>query len=169
MSNAFEVYMRHYSLREFSYFSLEAKARRELPPLPSYQQFLAERDDGGYAGVVMDYILIKASGKPGKMVLSVPNEGAITGLADSDVVEISCIIDKNGVTPQHIGEIPPLQLNLMQMLKFYEKYTTQAIAEKNRDKAILALVCHPLVSSFSLAEQLVDQYLAIHKPYVGAW
>lgn len=169
MSKAFEIYMQNYRFREFSYFSLEVKAKRELPTIPSYQQFLAEHDDGGYAGVVMDYILIKASGKPGKMVLSVPNDGAISGLAASDVVEISCIIDHHGVTPQAVGEIPPLQLNLMRMLKFYEKYTVQAIAEKSRDKAIMALVCHPLISSFSLAEQLVDQYLSIHEPYVGVW
>ena len=34
-------------------------------------------DNGGYAGVALQFIKAKATGKPVQMVLSVPNDGAI--------------------------------------------------------------------------------------------
>ena len=169
IDEAFTIYMKHQAKRHYTYMSIEAKMPLGTPHLPSFKEFVAEHDEGGYAGVALNFIRIQSDGKPGNMVLMVPNDGAINGFANDDVVEISCTIDKNGAHPQPIGDLHPLQLNLMRQVKFYERYAVEAILEKNRDKALVALMAHPLVNSYSLAKQLLDNYLEQHKAFVGEW
>jgi 6-phospho-beta-glucosidase len=124
----------------------------------------------GYAGVALEIIEALETGKPAFMGLNVPNQGAITGMADEDVVEVSCKVDRHGVQSMPIGEVPAPQLNLMRSIKFYEKMTTEAIRTHSRKTAIEALMAHPLVVSYPRAHCLVDEYLAeAHHEYVGEW
>ena len=108
-------------------------------------------------------------GRPLYTALNVPNNGSIYGMADDDVVEVSCKVDRDGVHVLPIGKIPEPQLGLMKAVKLYERLTVQAIREKSRKLAVQALMAHPLVLSYSRAKPLVDEYLAAHKEYVGDW
>lgn len=67
------------------------------------------------------------------MVLSVPNNGAIDGLRDDDVVEITCDIRSDGAHPVRIGAIDEFQLQQIKRLKYFERCTIQAILEDDRD------------------------------------
>ena len=88
------------------------------------------------------------------MVLSLPNEGAIDGLEDDDVVEITCDIHSDGAHPIHIGVIDEFQLQQIKRLKYFERCTIQAILHDDRDSAVKGLALHPLVNDFELAETL---------------
>jgi 6-phospho-beta-glucosidase len=101
--------------------------------------------------------------------LNLPNQGAIACMAASDVVEVSCVVDATGVRPLPIGNIPEHQELLMRSVKYYEKLAVDAILERSREKASMALMAHPLIMSHSLATTLVDEYLAAHSQYVGEW
>ena len=57
----------------------------------------------------------------------------------------------------------------MRSVKYYENLAVQSILERSRQKAVMALMVHPLVMSRSRAELLVDTYLSAHRPYVGEW
>ena len=98
--------------------------------------------------------------------LNVPNRGAIQGMLDDDVVELSCRVDGRGVHPLPVGEVPAPQLGLMQAVKLYERLTLQAIREHSRQLAVQALMAHPLIVSYSRARSLVDATLTAHAPYV---
>ena len=65
--------------------------------------------------------------------------------------------------------MPPLQAELVQNVKLYERLTVQAIAQRSRATAVAALMAHPLVLSYSRARPLVDEYLAAHRAWVGDW
>jgi len=123
----------------------------------------------GYAGVALSLIEAMEKNTPLYTALNVPNQGAISGMADDDVVEVSCRVDGDGAYPLPIGEIPEPQLRLMQTVKLYERLTTQAIREHSRELAVQALMVHPLVLSYSRAKPLVDEYLVAHHEYVGEW
>jgi len=86
-----------------------------------------------------------------------------------DVVEVSCVVDRDGVRPLPIGAIPEAQELLMRQVKLYERLTVEAIAKRSRGTAVAALMAHPLVLSYSRAKPLVDEYLDAHGPYVGEW
>lgn len=123
----------------------------------------------GYAGVALSVVQAMQKGGPLFTALNVSNEGAIDGMADDDVVEVSCRVDAEGVHPLPMGEVPTMQLHLMKTIKLYERLTVQAIRERSRKLAVEALMVHPLVLSYSRAKALVDDYLVAHAPYVGKW
>ena len=126
-------------------------------------------DGEGYAGVALGIIEALETGEPLYTALNVPNAGAIDGMRADDVVEVSCVIDRDGVRPLPIGAIPEPQEQLMRQVKLYERLTVEAIAKRSRATAVAALMAHPLVLSYSRAKPLVDEYLAAHAAYVGEW
>jgi 6-phospho-beta-glucosidase len=78
-------------------------------------------------------------------------------------------VDRDGVHPLKIGAIPEPQELLMRSVKQYERLTVEAALTRSRRTAMLALMAHPLVLSYSLAETLVDEYLDAHRAHVGTW
>jgi len=126
-------------------------------------------DGEGYAGVALGIIEALETGEPLYTALNVPNEGAIDGMRPGDVVEVSCVVDRDGVRPLPIGAIPEAQELLMRAVKRYERLTVEAIAKRSRTIAVEALMAHPLVLSYSRAKPLVDEYLAAHRDWVGDW
>jgi 6-phospho-beta-glucosidase len=121
----------------------------------------------GYAGVALGIIQALETGEPLYTGLNVPNRGAITGMGDDDVVEVSCRVDQNGIQTLPIGQVPPVQLQLMQTVKLYEQLTVEAVRTRSKQTAIQALMVHPLVLSYSRASALVEEYLQAHATYVG--
>lgn len=47
---------------------------------------------------------------------------------------------------------------LIHTIKHYERLAAEAIVERSREKAVRALMLHPLVNSYSLAEKLLTEY-----------
>ena len=123
----------------------------------------------GYAGVALGIVEAFESGIPVHMAMNIPNQGAIDCMRTSDVVEVSCDVDRNGIHPLPIGQIPEPQELLMRTVKQYERLAVEAILTRSRQKAYLALMSHPLVLSYSLARTLVDEYLHAHAAFVGEW
>lgn len=123
----------------------------------------------GYAGVALGIVEAFESGENVHIAVNVPNQGAIACMRDSDVVEISCDVDQDGIHPVQIGNVPEPQELLMRTVKQYERLASEAILTRSRKKAYLALMSHPLVLSYSLGRTLVDEYLKAHKQYIGTW
>ncbi|MAS33967.1 MAG: 6-phospho-beta-glucosidase [Anaerolineaceae bacterium] len=126
-------------------------------------------DDEGYAAVALGCIEAIATDNPRYTGLNVPNNGSINGMRDDDIIEVACWVKGDGVHPIQVGDIPDHQLQLMQDVKQYERYASQAIRQKSRALAAQALTVHPLVGSYPLAEKLVDAFIDAHQEWVGAW
>lgn len=135
--------------------------RVKLPPVAE--------DEEGYAAVALGCIEAIASNTPLYTGLNVPNNGAIAGMRDDDIVEISCWIDASGVRPIQIGEIPEHQYLLMRDVKNYERLAAKAILTRSKSTAIEALTVHPLIGSYPLAEKLVNAFLDAHRDLIGDW
>lgn len=123
----------------------------------------------GYAGVALDLMEALTGGEPRYTAVNVPNQGAIGGLAADDVVEVSTVVDVDGVRPLPIGGVPGPQRVLAQAVKVYERLAVQAIRSRSRPRAVQALMAHPLVLSYSRATALVEDYLRAHAEHVGTW
>jgi 6-phospho-beta-glucosidase len=128
-----------------------------------------DEDALGYAGVTLECVEAIQTGKPHRTALNIPNAGAIVGMRDDDVVEVSCIVDADGPRPLPIGEVPEHQYLLTRSVKHYERLAAKAILTHDRKLAVEALFAHPLVGSFSLAQDLVNDYLAAHRVHLGDW
>ncbi len=162
---ALSIFEYWYGERENNYMAAESGVKRET----RWYFDIFEPDDGGYAGVALSFIRIAQGGKADSMILCVPNNGAIEGLLDTDVVEITCDIVGGEAVPHRFGKVDEQNLELIRRVKIYERLASEAIRTKSRVKAVEALTLHPLVASYSLATQLTDAYLEHNKAYTGVW
>lgn len=167
---AFYIFLEHYYERENSYMSIESGITRPRQVIvPTVKEMIEKDDDGGYAGVALNYIRAIQTGNEVEMVLSVPNNGSIEGLEEDDVIEVTCKITKAGATAVNIGKVGDLQMNLIHQVKLFERIIVEAIEEKSIEKAIKGLMVHPLINSYSLSKKLVHEYLDEYKDLVGDW
>lgn len=146
--------------------SMEDADTAGAPPPPANHNDTAGE---GYAGVALNIIDALESGEVCYSGLNVRNGNTVPTLRPSDVVEVSCKIDGNGIHPFPVKEVPEAQDQLIQNVKRYERLTVEAIRKKDRSIAVEALAAHPLVLSYSRSEHLVNAYLEAHADYVGVW
>ncbi len=160
-----KVFEKWYGMREGSYMASETGVKRTAP----WKFDMYEEDDGGYAGVALKFIETAQSGTTGTMIMCIPNNGSINGLRDDDVVEITCDVNADGCTPHYIGDVDEQNLEMIRRVKIYERLSSKAIREKDRAAAVQALTLHPLVNSYSLAKELVDEFIEHNKAYSSDW
>jgi 6-phospho-beta-glucosidase len=120
--------------------------------------------DEGYAGVALNLIEALMGNKPTVQILNVPNNGAIIGMDDQDVVEIPTLINHDHIQPMVVGVIPAHCIGLIKQVKHFEHLTIEAAGEGSYQKARLALTIHPLVRDFSIAGRILDEYIS---QYIG--
>ena len=161
-----KIFEKWYGQRTNAYMANETGVSRENKP---YHFDIYGKDEGGYAGVALGYIRAQVEKKASEMILCVPNQGAIPGLLDDDVVEITCTIEKGACTPHRIEHPGELQMELIRRVKMYERLASEALREKSTAKAVECLMVHPLVNSYSLAQRLVQDYLKINQEYTKGW
>lgn len=160
-----EVFNKWYGMREGSYMASETGVKRTAP----WKFNIYEEDDGGYAGVALKFIENAQSGKTGTMIMCVPNNGAISGLRDDDVVEITCDVNAESCIPHFMGEVDEQNLEMIRRVKIYERLSSKAIRNKDKAAAVQAFTLHPLVNSYSLAKELVDEYVEHNAEYSQGW
>lgn len=160
-----KVFERWYGMREGSYMASETGVKRTAP----WKFDIYEEDDGGYAGVALKFIETAQSGTTGTMIMCIPNNGSINGLRDDDVAEITCDVNADGCKPHYIGDVDEQNLEMIRRVKIYERLSSKAIREKDRAAAVQALTLHPLVNSYSLAKELVDEFIEHNKAYSSDW
>ncbi|UTJ47603.1 glycoside hydrolase [Atlantibacter subterranea] len=157
---AFGVWMKHYLRRENSYMQNESQQEKFHTREPlTLQQFIEEPDTGGYAGVALDILEAVNSEETKRIVVSIPNNGTLDFLRPDDVIEISCDLSKDGLKPVTPAHVPQAQKNMIACVKEYERLGVEAILTGDRSLAVQALMAHPLIGSWSLAEKLVHAYI----------
>lgn len=164
--NCLKVFEQWYDKRESAYMANETGVKSQKPV---FKFDINEKDSGGYAGVALKYIEAELSKEPKDMILCVPNHGAIKGLKDTDVVEITCTITKDGYIPHKIEMPDEIPMELIRRVKSYERLASAAIRNRDKQQAIDCLMVHPLVNSYSLAKTLVNQYLITNDEYIEGW
>lgn len=161
---ALQVFLYYMALREESYMSIETGHDKK----ETIKKGELEVPDGmGYAGVMLDCIEGLQSEDGHELVLSVENNGCIEGLEDQDVIEVTCRVSKNGIVPVQVGKVPEHCYLLIRMIKMYEKLTAEAVKNHSKETAVKALTLHPLVNSYSLAKNLVEEYDSAYGGILG--
>ena len=156
LTGACRAWERAMSDRDATYF-----ARERGEAVPDEAQEAGEVFGGeGYAGVAAAVMRAAARGRKTTLILDVPNRGAMEGLRDDDVVEVTCMADEHGAHPLAQGALPGPAFALVQSVKVYERMTVSAAVEGSYDAALGALLAHPLVASYPAAKAILDDYVA---------
>jgi alpha-galactosidase/6-phospho-beta-glucosidase family protein len=116
----------------------------------------------GYEGLAIAVMTAAVEQREVPLIVNAPNRGAISGLLDGDVVEVTCMVDEGGAHPMPQDSLPEVAQGLIGPVKAYERLTVEAAVEGSYDKALKALLVHPLVGSYPTAKDILDDYLFEH-------
>ncbi len=96
---------------------------------------------------------------------NVKNSGLITNLPEDSCVEVPCLIDKLGIHPMHVGELPPQCASLSRANVAVQEMATKAVLRRSRESAFHAIALDPLTAAvLSLGEirQMFDEIWDAH-------
>jgi 6-phospho-beta-glucosidase len=93
-------------------------------------------------------------------VVNVRNGGTLPFLPEDAVVEVPAAVDGGGATPLPVPPVPPSVAGLIAHVTSYEQLALDAAVRGGRDRVADALLAHPLVGQFAVAEKLADELVA---------
>jgi alpha-galactosidase len=133
-------------------------------------QLRREQTDTSIAADIINSI---ETGKPARIFGNVKNTGLITNLLERCVVEVPCVVDKGGIHPCFIGNLPPQCAALNSMSVNVQDIAVRGIIEKDKNKILQAILLDPL--TFSMAsideiKQMVDELFEVEmKKYINGY
>lgn len=109
------------------------------------------------------------TGSPSVIYGNVRNDGLIDNLPDGCCVEVPCLVDKNGIQPTQIGELPLQLAALIQTNINVQALTVEAALTGNREYIYHAAMLDPhTAAELDLAQiwSLVDDLIAAHSDWL---
>jgi alpha-galactosidase len=100
---------------------------------------------------------------------NVKNTGLITNLPEGCCVEVPCLVDKNGINPCHVGELPPQLAALNRTNINVQSLIVEAALNRDREAAYHAVMVDPLTSALLTLDQIrsmVDEMFAAEKQWL---
>ena len=98
-----------------------------------------------------------------ELTVNVRNDGALPGLPEWAIVELPGVVDANGVTPLHVPPLPPAITAMLNQQVAIQDLAVQAAVHGDRNAALQALLLDPLVTNYSDAERMLDEFLTVHR------
>lgn len=138
-------------------------AAREIIAAGTAENCRFQADD--HASYIVDLARALAFNTKEKMLLIVPNEGAIENFDPTAMVEIPCIVGKDGFEKINQGKIPQFQKGLMEQQVSVEKLVVEAWIEHSYLKLWQALTLSKTVPSAGVAKQILDDLIEANKDF----
>ncbi len=120
---------------------------------------------GIHALFIVDLATALAFNTHERMLLIVENNGAIENFPSDAMVEIPCIVGKDGYEPLSVGKIPTFQKGLMEEQVAVEKLVVDAWTENSYHKLWQALTLSKTVPSAKVAKLILDDLIEANKAY----
>jgi len=98
--------------------------------------------------------------------INFPNKGAITNLPNNSIVEGPCIVDKRGLTPIAMGDLPKPFLGLTQHIINWEELTVDAALSGDKNVLYHALLASPYVHDMDTAKKIMNELMEAHKDFM---
>ncbi len=103
---------------------------------------------------------------------NVPNRGLISNLPSGAIVEVPCVVDRNGIIPCGVGAIPSQLAAVMTPHIWLSEMAVDAVLSKNRTLLRQAIQADPLSSAILTLPKIkamTDELLAANKEYLKGW
>lgn len=128
---------------------------------------LDKRGGHKYSLAAVSLIDSIANDKKDVHVVNIKNNGTLDFMADDDVVEIAAVIGADGATPVKVDKVESKHIiNLMRVVKAYEKYTVEGAVTGDESKVIEGLLVHPLVGDYEKATKCFNELKEAHKEFL---
>lgn len=120
---------------------------------------------GIHAEFIVDLATALAFNTHERMLLIVPNNGAIENFDPEAMVEIPCVVGKDGYEPLSIGKIPTFQKGLMYEQVCVEKLVVDAYEQHSYLKMLQAMTLSKTVPSANVAKKILDELIVANEGY----
>lgn len=136
------------------------------PQLDIKPEALEKRGGAYYSDVACSLMSSIYNNSQNIMTVNTLNNGAIVDLAEDSVIEVNCLITKEGPVPLTVGRLPQqIKADILMMKAFEEQVIKASISGDYRD-AYLAFVMNPLIKDEKKAKVILDELLNAHKEYL---
>ena len=137
------------------------------PNLEEKPKELEERGGALYSTAAVSVVEAIENDKNEYHVVNVKNSGTLPFLADDDVIEAKCLVNRSGAKPAAISTLDNLYMQgLIQAVKAYEKLTVKAAINGSRTDALAALMVHPLIGDYHKAKAVLDDMIAANADFL---
>jgi alpha-galactosidase len=122
-----------------------------------------------YASRIMDAL---EGGEPTVINGNVPNEGLIPNLAEGACVEVPCMVDRLGIHPMSVGELPPQLAALNRSNIAVQELAVRAVLDGDREAARHAVMLDPLTAAaipLDRIDDMFDEMWAAHGDQLAAY
>jgi alpha-galactosidase len=109
------------------------------------------------------------TGTPRRINANVKNKRLITNLPQGCCVEVPCLVDKNGIHPCYVGDLPPQCAALNRTNINVQELAVLAAVEKDKTMAYQAILLDPLTSAMLSIDQtrsMVDEMFKAEARYL---
>jgi 6-phospho-beta-glucosidase len=143
-----------------------AQIERELlemyrdPSLVEKPALLEQRGGAFYSEAALGLVESLVTGNGAIHEVDIRNNGTLAGLADDDVVEVPARVTRDGAAPLTQPPLAPELLGLTQHVAAYERLALQAALSRDVVDVKKALLAHPLIGQYAIAEQLLEHMAA---------
>jgi 6-phospho-beta-glucosidase len=94
------------------------------------------------------------------------NKGSIANLAQDAIVEGPCIVDKRGLTPIAMGDLPKPFLGVTSHILNWQQLTVNAALSGDKNLLYQAILASPYVHDMKAAERIMKELLVAHSKYM---
>jgi 6-phospho-beta-glucosidase len=130
------------------------------PRLVEKPALLEQRGGAFYSEAALGLVSSLVSGDGAVHEVDVRNGGTLVGLAADDVVEVPARVTRVGAHPLTQSPLAPQRLGLVQHVAAYERLALTAARTRAEVDVKKALLAHPLISQYAVAEQLLERLAA---------
>ncbi len=138
------------------------------PTLVEKPALLGQRGGAFYSEAAIGLIRSLLSDDGGYHSVNVRNNGTLSFLDDSAVIEATCGVDMTGAHAVPVPPLDPLMAGLVAHVAGYEELAVDAAIRGGRDRVYRALLAHPLIGQHALADRLADDLIAAGRNHL-AW
>jgi alpha-galactosidase len=112
------------------------------------------------------------TGKPTRINANVKNTGLITNLPEGCCVEVPCLVDKKGITPCYVGDLPPQLAALNRTNINVQELAVRGIVEKDKTKIFHSVLVDPQTAGMLTIDeirQMVDDLFIAGAQYMKGY
>ncbi|MFB5188698.1 alpha-galactosidase [Alicyclobacillus fastidiosus] len=126
-------------------------------------------NSGEYASIIIESMVMN---QPSVIYGNVVNEGLIANLPGDGVVEVACLVDRNGIHPCKFGKLPEHLAALCRSNMAFFELSVQAVLERDKEKAMHALMVDPLTSAVCSLKEIEAMFHELYEAehdYIGTF
>jgi 6-phospho-beta-glucosidase len=157
---AIATYVDYLNTRSSSYMKLEGDGGSALgvTELSHEDPF---RSATGYHRIALDVMNALCGTEPQRIIVNTQNHGAIAEVEAGDIVEVSCQIGNDAITPEPCGTLPEVVRGLVLAVKAYERAAIDAALTGSALAARKAMLLYPAIGEWEPSKELLEQ-LDVH-------